>query len=186
DAGMDDHLAKPVDPELLYGMLGRWLPTRIPDRGAVTRQDALVEGPPAPAMVPTPQSSAAVAPPNRATGSPAAADDGPDFSGIPGLTMTRALIYLPGRKQVYARVLKQFAGDYRHGLNGLDAAVAEGHHAQARQLLHSLRGACGAVGATEIVAEALALETTLQAADEQTAPSTEDLTGRARQLDQHL
>ncbi len=26
DAGMDDHITKPVDPEVLYGIVLRWLP----------------------------------------------------------------------------------------------------------------------------------------------------------------
>lgn len=87
----------------------------------------------------------------------------PDFSGIPGLTMSRALLYLPGRDQIFARVLRQFIDNYGQGVPGLQAAMQAGHGAEARRLLHSLRGACGAVGATGVQAEALALEQALQA-----------------------
>jgi len=76
--------------------------------------------------------------------------------------MSRALLYLPGRDQVYVRVLRQFCDTYGQGLPGLDAALLAGDSAAAQRLLHALRGACGAVGATGVQAEAQALELQLQ------------------------
>lgn len=92
----------------------------------------------------------------------AAAPASIDFSGIPGLTMSRALLYLPGRDQIYARVLRQFSDSYSQGVPGLDAALHAGDWASAQRLLHSLRGACGAVGAISLQAEAQALDARLK------------------------
>jgi HPt (histidine-containing phosphotransfer) domain-containing protein len=101
--------------------------------------------------------------------------------------MSRALFYLPGRDQIFARVLQQFAHNYSEGLPGLMTALAAGQWMDARRLLHSMRGACGAVGAMDLAAQSQALEQQLDAMDDSNpgaaAPSTAALQSAQAILD---
>ena len=188
DAGMDDHLAKPVEPELLYRMMARWLAVRRaraagsdglaqPGAAAVLQPAVLSQAPtgaqaalqgPAQASqqvaFQAPRQSPLQSPlqsPAQAPGSPGGLD------GIPGLRLSSALLYLPGRDQIFARVLRQFVDSYGPGFATLGQALALGTAegmGQAQALLHALRGACGVIGAGELSAQALALELALRPA----------------------
>ncbi len=129
EAGMNDHVAKPVDPEALYATLLRWLPMRN-------------------AVAKTPAGAAAAS---------TAAARGPlqdRLAAIEGLDLGRTLRVVRGDEGVLRRLLQRFVQTYRDGVPEL-AAGAPGPTWPA--VAHSLGGACAALGATALAAAAQAL-----------------------------
>jgi len=135
EAGMNDHIVKPVDPAHLYNTIGRWLDERL---------RVLAGHGPATGLA---DATALHAP--AATGiSPIAR-----LQSIKDLDTARGLGFFAGHIEPYVQALRVFARLYGSGLPA-GAASAD----SIRRELHSVGSACSGVGAITLAAEARALQ----------------------------
>ena len=134
-AGMDDFLAKPIDPEDLWRCLLRWLAGRQPSMAP-------------PRAVPAPQ---------------AAAQDAVLCVPVEGLDTQRGLHLLGGQRALYRRMLRGFARSEADAVAHMRQALRASDRASAMRMAHTLKGLAGNIGAGAVAQAAGALESALDA-----------------------
>lgn len=120
------------------------------------------------------------APDADAAGSPDAGDNIPFLYGIDSQL---GLQHTAGDKVVYRKVLQKFAENHANSMNEISQALTAKNAPAARQLVHTLKGLAGSLGATSLQGHLLRLEESLaeQGANIQNTPAASKLIGLATQ-----
>lgn len=136
EAGMNDHLAKPVDPERLIQALVKWLPAR---KGPLSRE---AEWP-------------------RVHGGDTDAEDleiRQRLEQVHGLDAGAGLNRVMGSMAQYVRLLQQFVSHHEKDADILRTQAAAGDLKGVRQTSHALKGVAALLGAERVQDVALPLE----------------------------
>ncbi len=121
DAGMNDHIPKPIDPDKLFQTLGKWVSPNINEEIHIKKQLAgqLDQTDPLPKR-------------------------------LEGIDMDKGLKYVGGNRTLYHKLLIDFYQDHHDDILALDAAIKEERLDIAQRLAHTIKGVSGAIGAIDL------------------------------------
>ena len=134
DAGMNDHVPKPINPNQLLAILSSW----IQPGGREVSQPGIRK------IEPTE--------PGEYAGS---------LPDMPGISAAEGLAMVGGKKDLYLNILAKFQRDYGGACIQLKKAIDQGGYDKARQLVHTIKGLSGTIGALGLQAAASELERAL-------------------------
>jgi CheY-like chemotaxis protein len=135
DAGMNDHIAKPIDPDQLFGVLLRWIKRPDGDGRAARGEHA-------------------------ARGSDSRGGDAE--LAIQGIDVPAGLRRTGGNRMRYATLLRKFAEQQSGTVGAIETALAMGDAATAERAAHSLKGAAATLGAGALSEAAAQMETAIK------------------------
>ena len=136
-AGMNDHIAKPIAPKTLFETLLKWVEHK--DR-----------------ELPQPSDSDTTLDPQEA-----------ELPQLPGIDTAAGVARIGGNVRSYKKLLLKFAESHATTVDDIRAAYAAADKQLSVRLAHNLKGVGGAIGATDLQKAAAELETSLASEPEQ-------------------
>jgi CheY-like chemotaxis protein len=132
-AGMNDHIAKPVEPETLYAVINKWLcsDSKTPKKSSTAAQ-------------------------------PLGAEHIRTVNSTLGFDPTRLSVIAGGKILAIQRVLTQFITLHEPDLELITSHLSSGNLPAAFQVAHAIKGSAGQIGADKLHQLASAVETPLR------------------------
>jgi signal transduction histidine kinase/ligand-binding sensor domain-containing protein/DNA-binding response OmpR family regulator/HPt (histidine-containing phosphotransfer) domain-containing protein len=161
DTGMNDHIAKPIDPDSFFATLSRWCGKRMP--GYQTEDSAPAVTAAAVGTVPDAPATATTKAEPVKPGAPVH-----DLS-IPGVDVAPALRRCSQNLDLYLRLLQIFVESAASAPDKITQALERGDRGTAEREAHTMRGAAGNIGANDLAAVSTELELAIENSEENEA-----------------
>jgi len=136
EAGMQDHIGKPIDPDELFGKLLKWVKPRQTERVEDTTGMSVEEI-------------------DKEETKPEMQDDPPD---IPGLDTNLGLKRVMGKKDFYLKMLMKYVDNQGQAPVQIRQSLDADDYGTAERLAHTAKGVSGNIGATHLQELAAVLE----------------------------
>ena len=135
EAGMNDHITKPIDPNKLFSALVKWIAPKKRDGAHPLSADKIAD------LVP------------------------PEIKDMPGLRITEGLARIAGNQVLYKKLLQDFAKEYKSTGSKLYRLMTDNQIDEMAALVHGIKGVAGNLGANDLNTAALDLEKAIKSRD---------------------
>jgi two-component system sensor histidine kinase/response regulator len=133
EAGMNDHVAKPIEPDKLFKTLVQWIP---------------------------PRESEATQAELEPSGKKIDEDNLPH--SLEGIDIEEGLRRVGGNRKLYRKLLVEFYQDHRDDVHAIRKALDQDDLETAQRLAHTIKGVSGSIGAGDLQREGASLDSSFK------------------------
>ncbi|MCP4670107.1 MAG: response regulator, partial [Desulfobacula sp.] len=131
EAGMVEHISKPIDPDKLFAALLTWIEPKEDADNLLQKESRLID---------------------KHT------DGMISFKNMKGIDIQKGLSRTLGKKKLYKKIMTQFYNEYADANEKINKAIGLKEEKAALSLIHTIKGLAGSIGAEDLAQAAMEFE----------------------------